>query len=148
MRRRRRQQSRSSPYADEDDAIDIIPLIDVIFLLLCFFIFLTLAMVVQEGIAVDLAKATTGESVERERKPLVVSVDQDGKIYLDEEQVTEDELPARLRAHARRNPDRPVHLNADEGAQHGRVITALDAVRQSDLTNLVLTIKPREPSTR
>lgn len=140
MKRRRRHPRRSPD--DDDEAIDIIPLIDVMFLLLCFFIFLTLAMVMQEGIAVDLAQARSGESVAGQKQPLAVSVKADGSIYLNKEEVPDGKLPERLQQHARKNPDRSVRLNADEGANHSHVITALDAIRQSKLSNLVFTIKP------
>ncbi|MFB6344354.1 MAG: ExbD/TolR family protein [bacterium] len=140
---RTRRRSRRSPEND-DEAIDIIPLIDVMFLLLCFFIFLTLAMVMQEGIAVELAQAQSGESVTSQKEPLAVSVKADGSIYLNKEEVKENRLKQMLQAHASENPDRPVRLNAAKGAKHSHVIKALDAIRQSKLSNLVFTIKPEQ----
>lgn len=142
--KRRRRQSRRKPDVDEDEAIDIIPLIDVMFLLLCFFIFLTLAMVIQKGISVDLAQAKTGESASKQTKPLVISVKADGSIYLNKTAVSAKTLPRKLNARARKNPNRPVHLNADESARHSDVITALDSIRKSELSNLVFTIKPKD----
>ncbi len=140
MRRRRQSQ-----YEDEDvddNPIDIIPLIDVIFLLLCFFIFLSLAMVVQEGMDVSLAQAQSGESVQ-DREPLVISINDQGELFLRENSVNDDELLAKLESVANQNADRPVFINADQEARHKRVMLALDSVRQAGLSNVTFTVEPQ-----
>jgi biopolymer transport protein ExbD len=139
--RRRRQSSYEEDDVD-DTPIDIIPLIDVIFLLLCFFIFLSLAMVVQEGVDVNLAQAESGESVQ-DREPLVISINDQGELFLRERSVDEDELLAKLKAEAEQNSDRPVFINADKETRHRRVMLALDTVRRAGLSNVTFTVEPQ-----
>jgi len=141
VKRLRRKNRETYPEQDER-AIDIIPLIDVMFLLLCFFIFLTLAMVFQEGINVDLAQAQEGASVQ-EQEPVVVSIDEAGKLFLNKEQVSEDNLVSMLKQRAEQNPDRPVFINADENARHKRVIFAMDSIQKAGLSNVTFTVRPQ-----
>lgn len=138
---RRRRSKRKKLDEDEDNPIDIIPLIDVMFLLLCFFIFMTLAMVMQEGVNVSLAKAESSTSVQ-EKEPIVVSVDESGTLFLNKEETTEDRIIAQLKERAGDNSERPVFINADQEARHKRVMLALDSVRQAGLTNVTFTVKP------
>jgi biopolymer transport protein ExbD len=138
---RLRNSNRQSYPEEEGDEIDIIPLVDVIFLLLTFFIFITLSMVVQEGVNVSLASSETGQSV-KDREPIVVSVKESGQIYFNKNQVSAKELLSRLKRRASRNKKQPVFLNADQAAQHKNVIEALDTVRKSGLSNVTFTVKP------
>lgn len=139
---RRRRQSQYDGDDVDENPIDIIPLIDVIFLLLCFFIFLSLAMVVQEGMDVSLAQAQSGESVQ-DQESLVLSVDDEGKLFFRKNSVSKEELLTKLQSVSEQNPDRPVFINADENARHKRVMLALDVVRQAGLSNVTFTVEPQ-----
>jgi biopolymer transport protein ExbD len=141
MKRRRRSQ-RTEVDEDEGSPIDIIPLIDVMFLLLCFFIFMTLAMVVQEGVNVSLARAESSTSVQQ-KEPIVVSIDEQGTLFLNKEETTEDRIIAQLKKRAGEDSDRPVFINADQEARHKRVMLALDSVRQAGLKNVTFTVEPQ-----
>lgn len=142
MKRLRRDREDSYPGDDEND-IDIIPLVDVMFLLLTFFIFMTLAMVIQEGVNVSLASAESGESVER-KEPIVLSVDESGQYFFNKSEVTEETLRRRLERTAEQNPEKSVFINADQSVNHRSVIEVLDAVRRSGLSNVTFTVKPSE----
>lgn len=120
--------------------VDIVPLVDVMFLLLCFFILMTLSMVVQHGIFVDLAPAKSGQSVQTSEQPVVVSVQADGSLHLNKQPVSRSALAARLESLARQRDSLRVVLNADETASHGDVIRALDTIRQNDVDNVVFTV--------
>lgn len=141
--RRRRRQSRYDSEEDEDgNPIDIIPLIDVMFLLLCFFIFITMAMVVQEGVNVDLARAESSQSVQ-DQDPIVISVKESGSLFLNKEEMSDEALRSTLRNRAESDSEQPVFINADEEARHTRVMFALDSVRRAGLSNVTFTVKPK-----
>jgi len=140
MERLRRDRDDSYPDNEGDD-IDIIPLVDVMLLLLTFFILVTLSMVVQEGVNVSLAEAETGESV-KNQEPIVVSVRSSGEYFLNEREVSIQSLLKTLRQQANQSSDRPVYLNADKAARHKYVIKALDTIRKSGLSNVTFTVKP------
>lgn len=146
MKRLRRDREDSYPGDDETD-IDIIPLVDVMFLLLTFFVFMTLAMVIQEGIGVNLASAQSGSSV-KEQKPIVISIQADGEYHLGEEKTTPEDLSRHLESVSNRNKNRPVFLNVDSATAHRHVIGALDLVRKSGLSNVTFTVKPEKGKDR
>ena len=62
--------------------VEIIPLIDVMFLLLCFFVYSTMNMVVQQGIFVDLASSDSSDVLQEDQRFIIVSVDKTGHIVL------------------------------------------------------------------
>ena len=125
--------------------VEIIPLIDVMFLLVAFFMVVSISMVAQKGIFVDLAPAITGDSsLEGDDEALVISVDAGGAFYLNKELIIEGELSSILSERAQKTPDIAVILNADKQAAHAKVIAALDLVRQSGLHNVIFAVEPRD----
>ena len=108
--------------------IEMIPLIDMFFLVLTFFIFGVFSMTMQEGILVDLPAAETASSTQDET--LTVSIAASGAVFLNREPVAVDRLGDALRARAGEAVDRLITLNADAAARHGLVVSVLDAVRR------------------
>lgn len=109
----------------ETGRLDIAPLIDIIFLLLIFFM-LTSSFIFQPGIKVDLPKAITSEIVQKENLVLVITGDND--IYINERRLTEDELLSRLRVAAKQG--NPILIKSDRGASLGDVVRIWDLCRQ------------------
>lgn len=124
--------------------IEIVPLIDVMFLLLCSFVYATMNMVVQKGIFVDLASSETSQSLPEEKEVTTVSVDRAGTFYLDRRPVSREALASAL-ARLGRSPKKPtVVVNADKSAAHGQVIQLLDLVRKSGVGQAVFAVEPEE----
>lgn len=129
--------------------VEMVPLMDCMFLLLTFFIYIATSMVLQRGIPVDLAQAASGETLSKEVKPIHLFIRSSGELYLEETRVTEGELSSRLRALAAdpirgSGPSRPVVVNADRGVVHEKVVDLLDLARQSGVSEIVLAVEPRE----
>ena len=125
---------------DEDDGeltLNLAPLIDVVFLLLIFFMVATTFVEREKELGVDLPQAETGDRVE-EREEIVINLFEDGRIVLDGREVDRDELLETLTAAARQSRDTPVTIRGDERASHGRVIDVMDACRLAGLENLGL----------
>ncbi|MBI3088555.1 MAG: biopolymer transporter ExbD [Candidatus Omnitrophica bacterium] len=120
----------------------MVPLIDMFFILLVFFIFGVFSMTMQEGIRVNLPSAQTAVSSREE--PVTISLTVDGALFLDQEAVTLSGLSERLRqVHAVR-PDALVVLNADRQVAHGTVVETLDAIRQAGLQRVSFQTAPAE----
>lgn len=132
-RRRRRRDSRG---------VDIVPLVDVIFLLLCFFVLLSINMVYQRSLRVNLAEARSGSSQEHRDETPVVTVRADGSLYLDREEVDAGTLRKRLAQLGETRPNLRVRIHADGKAAHAEVIEAVDAVRQSDVEDVIFSVRP------
>jgi biopolymer transport protein ExbD len=109
--------------------VEMVPLIDMFFLVLTFFIFGVFSMTMQQGILVDLPRAATAASTREEA--VTVSVAPDGSFFVNTSAVAPDRLADVLRQERSAHPDALVIINADRASAHGTVITALDAVRAS-----------------
>jgi len=120
--------------------IEIIPMIDVVFFLLVFFMMASLSMAVYSGMPVTLPKASTGRDAPAESKTITVT--RDGRAFLDQQPVTLEQLGAQLRGLAGANPALAVIINADEEVTHGRVVTVLDEVRAAGVARLAIAIRP------
>jgi biopolymer transport protein ExbD len=117
---------------DEPDIapqINIVPMIDVIFAILTFFIMSTLFLTRQEGLPVNLPKASTSQQSQVATK-ITVTVDADGKVSLNKKPTTLDTLQEEVRGLVGKNSEAVVIINADEAVGHGKVVAVMDQVRQ------------------
>lgn len=114
----------------------MVPLIDMFFLLLVFFIFGVFSMTMQQGILVDLPQAVTATSTQDDA--VTVSLTAEGAVYLNQEPIAVDGLAAALQALRLERPDPLVIINADRRSDHGAVMAVLDAVRQAGLQRISL----------
>ena len=112
----------------EKGHLDIAPLIDVVFLLLIFFM-LTSSFIFQSGIRINLPKAVTSEVLAKDLLVLVVT--DDNKVYVNERPVGHEEVSSLLRVAAR--DGRPLLIKADKGAALGTVIEVWDLCRQYEM---------------
>lgn len=115
----------------EKGKLDIVPLIDVIFLLLIFFM-LTSSFIFQPGIKVNLPKAITSEVLHK--NSLIIVITKDDSIFLDERAITTDELTTRLSIAAKE--DRPLLIKADRGASLGKVVEVWDLCREEGVCQI------------
>ena len=123
--------------------IEIIPMIDVVFFLLVFFMMASLSMTVYRGLPVNLPRATSGSTPPAESAAITVS--RDGQAYLDRQPVTREVLGQRLRGLVGANPLVAIIITADEAAMHGRVVDVLDEVRTAGVTRMAIAIRPEAP---
>ncbi len=123
--------------------IEVIPMIDVIFFLLVFFMISTLSMAVYRGLPVNLPKAATGSETPRDQ--VMVTVAKDGRIAVDQQDVARESFPTLLKARLEANPLSVVVINADEEVRHGRVVEILDEARRVGVVHLAIAVRPKEP---
>ena len=122
----------------EKGRLDIAPLIDVVFLLLIFFM-LTSSFVFQPGIRVNLPKAMTSEVLQKEL--LVITLREDNSIFINERRIEGDELLSRISLAARQ--DQPLLIRADKKANLGKVIEVWDACRQANVKQINIATTPQ-----
>ncbi|MBD2596840.1 biopolymer transporter ExbD [Nostoc spongiaeforme FACHB-130] len=130
---------------DEPDLppqINIVPMIDVIFAILTFFIMSTLFLTRSEGLPVNLPKAATARQQQVPAK-ITVTVDKDGVVSVNRQPTTVDALAGQLRTLVGNNQEALVIVNADETVTHGKVVAVMDQVRQVQGAKLAIaTQKP------
>jgi biopolymer transport protein ExbD len=116
--------------------IEMLPLIDIVFLLLVFFIYAMLSMAVHRGLPVSLPESSTAK-IEKELL-LSVTVAADGTIYLDKERIPQGSLRAALEARAGRTENVGVLLFADRSIPYSKLFQVLDEIRKAGITRISL----------
>jgi biopolymer transport protein ExbD len=116
--------------------IEMLPLIDVAFLLLVFFVYSMLSMVIHRGINVDLPQARS--AVMDKKDYISLTVTKEGNLYLDKMKVVLKELEALLIQRKEANPNLEVFISGDRKAYYEKLIEVLDIVRISGLSKVSL----------
>jgi biopolymer transport protein ExbD len=123
--------------------IEIIPLIDVIFFLLATFMMVSLSMVKNNGIKVNLPVAATSAPQERNDRT-TISVTKDGDLFFNKEELQLSELPARLQQLKAEQADPKVFINGDEKAFFGSAVEVLDDLRKVGITKVAIDTKLKQ----
>ena len=120
--------------------IEIIPLIDVIFFLLATFLMISLSMIKNQGINVNLPTAHTSASEDRS-KSVTITVTEPGDVYLDKEKIAFSLLPQKLKELKAQEPELKVFINGDAKAYFESAIKVLDDVRVAGITKVAIQTK-------
>ena len=116
--------------------IEMLPLIDIIFLVLVVFIYAMLSMAVHRSLPVDLPHS---EAVEIDPEvQLTITVQEDQEIYVDKEPVSPEELSLMLQEKASEERDPGVILVADRSVAYQELFAVLDRVKQAGITRISL----------
>jgi biopolymer transport protein ExbD len=119
---------------------DITPLIDVVFLLLIFFMLTTTFINVESGVKVDLP---TGDfAAVEERQNIVVSITENNVIYLNNKLIDPNKMPERIREEIGDNADSLVVLEADQNISHGKVVRVMDLIKKGGAERIAIATKP------
>ncbi|MDZ7956185.1 ExbD/TolR family protein [Nostoc sp. DedQUE09] len=134
----------------EEVQIQIIPLIDVVFCILTFFLLAALQFTRQQAINVDLPKASpsTVSGITSQSGSLIVTIDAVGNTYIEKQPVKQEDLRQSLKQYLQANPNAVVVLNASRTATYNDVIETLDLLRQvgGDRVSLGIIPGPSQPS--
>lgn len=133
--------------AEEPLAINILPMIDVIFAILAFFIISTLFLTRAEGFSVDLPEAETAES--QQEAFITVTIDENGDISINKAPVALDALTKTVQEQVGESTQALVTVQADETIDYGQVVAVMDKLRRVKGASLgMATQQPAEESAR
>jgi len=113
--------------SNQSPRLMIIPMIDIIFFLLVFFMMSTLYMMEQNVIPVALPQASAAQADKAALVPITVT--SQGKILIDREEIPSEMVRRRIKAEMSRNPEAAFVLRADRSVEYGRVIWLLDELK-------------------
>lgn len=125
--------------AVENPRLMIIPMIDIIFFLLVFFMMSTMFMVEQKVLPVTLPSASTAELDMHRTFPVTVMAD--GSLRFNEDVVNLNDLSARIETELRRDRDSQFVLRADRRAAYGQVVDVLNQLRRLGVQRLTVAVE-------
>jgi biopolymer transport protein ExbD len=128
--------------SDGEVRIEIVPMIDVIFCILVFFILAAVTFSRQQAINIDLPKAQSGLAQKPEM--LIVSLDEMGQVYVEQQLVTKNQLAQALQNYRQFNPNGRMVLYAPRNATYNEVIQVLDTLKQIGGDRVALATLPGE----
>ncbi len=120
--------------------INVTPFIDVMLVLLI--VFMVTAPLLNAGVQVDLPKSEASAINDQDDKPLEVTVEKDGDIFIGETKVTREELLVKLAAITGDDKERRIFIRADQGLNYGRVMEVLGAVNHGGYRKVALISEP------
>lgn len=115
--------------------INVTPLVDVMLVLLI--VFMVAAPLMTSGVTVDLPKASAAP-LAQDSEPLTVSVNAEGKIFLQETELTLTDLAPRLGAISENKTDRRIFVRGDKGVSYGRIMETMASITQGGFTKVAL----------
>lgn len=120
---------------DDQEAgeIDLTPMLDVVFILLIFFI-VTSVFVTEAGIEVNKPQASTAEP--RSQDLILIAISPDGEIWIDGEQIDSRFIRSRFERRLAETPNASVIIQGDENASNEHVMTILEAARDAEIANV------------
>jgi len=122
----------------EEFIINLTPMIDVVFLLLIFFMVATTFLDPEREIEVELPTAQSAGEPDRTPDEIVLNILQDGRVFNDGTELSRDELVLLLKRTAQHDPETPVTIRGHRLAQHQNVVSVMDACGIAGLYNLAV----------
>ncbi|WP_273151057.1 ExbD/TolR family protein [Methylophaga thiooxydans] len=137
-----------SPQRSEDPDVNLTPMIDVVFLLLLFFMVST-SFIRESSLKVNLPEAT-GEAMVEQDKPVDIVIQADGQFLVNEESlpvVSRKILTSVLKRVVGERDDPHIIISADANAEYQHIVTAIDTAQQLGYTKLTLATRQTKQET-
>ena len=123
------------------EVIDMIPMIDMVFLLLIFFA-LTNTFEVQRFLELNLPKGSSGMELKKTER-LTLSISKENQIILENEPIELPELEAKLKEVMRADTEVTLVIKGDENVPHGRVVELMDAANGAGVKKILITVRKK-----
>jgi len=120
--------------------INVVPYIDVMLVLLV--IFMITAPLLSQGVKVDLPKAVAKPVESQDQETLVVTVDREGRYFLDDRRISTEELRRKVAAILRLRPQTPVLVRGDRSANYGDVVKVMTLLQSAGAPSVGLLTEP------
>ena len=137
----RRSRGRIRPMSE----INVTPFVDVMLVLLI--VFMVTAPLLTVGVPVDLPK-TKAQALSRDREPLSVTIRKNGRIYLQNTPIPEDDLIPRLTAIAVNGYDQRIFVRGDKSVDYGRVMEVMARISAAGFTHIGLVTDVAKPKSQ
>ena len=125
----------TSVSTDDESEVNITPLIDIVFIMLIFFI-VTATFVKEAGIDVNKPDAPTAEV--KKKANILIAIDANNNIWLDRRKIDVRSVIPNIKRLRAENPEGSVVIQADEETKNKMLVEVMDAARQAGVTNIAL----------
>lgn len=133
---------RRSYYARPVSDINVTPFVDVMLVLLV--VFMVTAPLLTVAVPVDLPK-TQARSINQDKDPLVISVDADGKVYLQEKGMKLEDLVPKLKAITNANSEARIFVRGDKSVEYGRIMEVMGTISAAGFNKVALVAELPKP---
>jgi biopolymer transport protein ExbD len=131
-----------NPQTAKKTRIELIPLVDMMILLLAFFIYAMLSMAIHRGLPVLLPSSSTAQL--DQRLVLSITLQKDGRIYVDKEEVSLQNLRAFLKEKSAQTEETGAFLFADREVTYQKLFLVLDEIRMAGISRVSLQAERQE----
>jgi len=132
-------------HVDEQPTLNLTPMIDIVFLLIIFFMVGTKFSELERKIGLEVPEVAGAEALTAAPEPKVVNVYRDGRITLDRAPITLEELTQTLAAAREQYADLGVLVRGDATGQYQPVAEVLNACKQAGVRELGISVRPTAP---
>lgn len=115
--------------------INVTPFVDVMLVLLI--VFMVTAPLLTVGVPIELPDSR-GQQLQTSKEPLTISVNRDGKVYVQETEITLDEIAPKLKAIAKSGYDEQIFVRGDKGIDYGTVMRVMGRIKSAGFTKVSL----------
>ncbi len=129
--RRRRKRGSARPMSE----INVTPFVDVMLVLLI--IFMVTAPLLTVGVPIDLPK-TESKEIEGDKEPLTISINKEGKIYLQESEIELDEIVPKLLAISEQGYEERIYVRGDRSSNYGAIMRVMGTVSAAGFRRIAL----------
>jgi biopolymer transport protein ExbD len=126
----------------DEPKVDMTPMVDVVFLLLIFFMIST-TFIETPGLSIKLPESTS-KVAEKEPEEIKIYLSKKGEIFLGETQLNADALKRRLSSYGNKAEHMTFLLLADKDARHGQVVELMDLAKVSGFAKLAIATEQRK----
>ncbi len=126
---------------ESENSINILPMIDIIFAILSFFIISSLYLTRVDSIKVNLPKSSTAER--EEEKPQIISVDSNEKIYFESSEINLINISSFIKKNLNKFEKPIVIVRADASVKHGFIVNVLDELRKIENLRIGISVEKK-----
>ena len=122
-------------------------MMDIVFLLLCFFVTTSVFSQWENEVSITLPTAQSGKVPDRLPGEIIINIEKDGRISVNQQEMTLDALKKRLVRQAAYFPGQPVVLRADKATSYENLMKVIDTCRQADIWNFSMATSDEKEGT-
>ncbi|MCY7295950.1 ExbD/TolR family protein [Alteromonas sp. a30] len=123
---------------EEDASIDMTPMLDIVFIMLIFFI-VTTSFVKEAGIEVN--KPDASNATKQKSANIFIAINEDGDVWMDKREVDVERVRANIERMLAEQPTEVVIIQADVKAEHGKVVEVMDQVKAAGIARISVAAK-------